>query len=396
MADKTVLITGATGFVGSRLVERLALGTGYKVKAMVHRFSGPGLARLARLPVELVLADLLDLDALGEAAKNCEFIVHCAYGSKGSAKLREEITISGTENVLKTAQQAGVRKVIYLSSAAVHGRNPKSPIVDETTPFGNDDDVYSVSKTEAEKLVWRYHREYDLPVVVFRPTLIYGPYGDTWSARIVKEIQTGAILVNGGKGIANFIYVDNLIDAILLAMEKDSGDGEAFILTDDEQLNWQDVYQRYAEMMNTYPPFQSMSVEEIKTMRKNGRPSTFNQWFIMPGQIASEVARHSFGPPEIRRKIRQIPWMKFVLKLVPKQFKERIKGKNENRGPVLAGKATANQIQLPGQEMVELYASQAHFSNQKVKQVLGYTQRITFAEATELIHAWLQYQRLIP
>lgn len=396
MADKTVLVTGAAGFVGSRLVERLVLGTDYKVKAMIRRFSGPGLARLARLPVGLVLADLLDLDALTKPAKDCDLIVHCAYGSSGDSEQRKKVTISGTENVLKAALQAEVQKVIYLSSAAVHGRNPESLVVDESAPFGNDRDVYSVSKIEAEKIVWRYHREHDLPVVVFRPTLIYGPYGSTWTVRIVKEIQAGAILVNGGNGIANFIYVDNLIDAVLLAMDKGAGDGEAFILVDDERLTWQDVYQRYAEMMSAYPPFQSMSAEEIEAMRKTGQPSAFNQWVVMPWQIALEVARYAFRPPEIRRTIRQIPWIKFVTKLVPGRIKDLVKGENKSRATTLACATRLNQIRLPTKDMVELYASQSRFSNEKIKRILGYTQRITFDEATELIRSWLRYQRLIP
>jgi len=286
MNDKKVLVTGAAGFVGSRLVERVALGTDYKVKAMIRQFSGPGLARLARLPVEVVLADLLDVNALIEAAKDCDFIVHCAYGNSGSSKQRKEATISGTENILRAALRGHVQKVIHLSSATVHGRNPKSSVVDESAPFANDGDAYSASKIEAEKIVWRYHQEHGLPVVVFRPALVYGPYSKTWTVGIVKEIQIGAILVNGGNGAANLIYVDNLIDAILLAMDKASGDGEAFLLVDDEQLTWRDVYQCYAEMMGAYPPLQSMTVEEIEAMRKAGQPSTFNEWIVVPWQIA--------------------------------------------------------------------------------------------------------------
>jgi nucleoside-diphosphate-sugar epimerase len=396
MGNETVLITGATGFVGSRLVERLVLGTDYKVKAMVRRFSGAGLARLARLPVELVLADLLDLDALTEAAKNCDIIVHCAYGNSGDAEQRKEVTISGTENVLKAALQAKVWKVIYLSSSAVHGRDPKSPVVDESAPFGDDGDVYSVSKIEAEKIVWRYHQEHGLPVVVFRPTLIYGPYGRVWTVRIVREIQSGAILVNGGSGAANLIYIDNLVDAILLAMRKNLGDGEAFILVDDERLTWQDVYQRYAEMMSAYPPLQSMSAKEIEVMRKTGQPSVFNQWIVVPWRVALELVQYTFRPPEMRRKIGQIPWVRFITKLVPRQIKNRLRGEGKSRESALAGATQPGHIQLPPKDMVELYASQSRFSNEKVKRILGYAQRIPFDEAIDLTRSWLQYQRLIP
>lgn len=394
--NKTVLITGATGFVGSRLVERLVLGTDYQVKAMVRRFTGPGLARLSRLPVELVLADLLDPEALAKAAKNCDVVIHCAYGSSGNSEQRKQITISGAENVLQAALQARVQKVIYLSSAAVHGRSPQGPVVEEASPFGKDSDVYSVSKIEAEKVVWRYHQEHGLPVVVFRPTLIYGPYGGAWTVRIAKEVQSGVILVNDGQGAANLIYVDNLIDAILRAMEQDSGDGQAFILTDDEQLTWQDVYRRYADMVDAPPPFQSMPAQEIEALRRAGQRSVFNQWFIMPWQIALKAIRRALRPREIRREIERIPWMPFVSRLIPRRIKDLLKGEGKSHTVMSVAKTDSSQVPLPGKDMVELYASRARFSNDKVKRVLGHTQRITFDEAMELIYSWLQYQRVIP
>lgn len=395
MNDRKVLVTGAAGFVGSRLVERLTLGTDYKVKAMIRQFSGPGLARLARLPVELVLADLLDVNALTEAAQGCELIVHCAYGNSGSSKQRKEVTISGTENILKAALRGHARKVIYLSSAAVHGRNPKSPVVDESAPFGKDGDAYSVSKIEAEKIVWRYHQEHGLPVVVFRPALIYGPYSKTWTVGIVKEIQTGAILVNGGNGAANLIYVDNLIDAILLAMDKASGDGEAFLLVDDEQLTWKDVYQCYAEMIESHPPLQSMTLEEIEAMRKASQPSTFNKWVVVPWQITLEMGRYVLQTPEIASRFRGIPWVKFGSRFVPRRIKDLVKG-DKSRAITFDSAIRPNRPQLPPKDMVELYASPTRFSNEKAKRILGHTQRITFDEAIELTHSWLRYQRLIP
>jgi len=395
MSDKTVLITGATGFVGNRLVERLVLGSDYKTRAMVRRFSGPGLARLARLPTQLVLGDILDPNSLTEAAKGCDVVVHCAYGNSGSGSQRRESTVSGTENVLKAALQAGVRKVIYLSSSAVHGRDPKIPLVDEAAPFKNDRDVYSESKIEAEKLVWRYHREHGLPVVVFRPTLIYGPYGRTWTVRIVKEIQSGAILTNGGSGAANLVYVDNLVDAILLGMEKDAGDGEAFILVDDEQLTWQDVYKNYAEMLDAHPPLHDMSAEEIEAMHKAAEPGVLKQWIVAPLLLVPEMMGYSLRSPEMRGKMRRMPWAKFLARLVPRNVKDWVKGESKSQGQARGDGTPSSQMRLPSPEMIELYASQSRFTNEKVKRVLDYTQRISFAEAMNLTRSWLQYQRLI-
>ena len=165
MTDKNILITGATGFLGNRLAERLALGTDYSVTAMVHKFSGPGLARLARLPINLIQADLLNEESLSKAAENCHIIVHLAYGTAGDEAVKREITVSGTENILKVALKKKVRKVIHFSTAAVHGLNPKGSVIDESAPFNPGEEIYRSSKAQAEKLVWHFHKEHGLPVL---------------------------------------------------------------------------------------------------------------------------------------------------------------------------------------------------------------------------------------
>jgi dTDP-4-dehydrorhamnose reductase len=241
------------------------------------------------------------------AAENCDIIVHLAYGTSGDEDTKKEITVLGTENILKAALKKGVRKVICFSTAAVYGLNPKSPVVDESTPFEPSHEVYRASKIEAEGIMWRYHKEHGLPVVVFRPPLIYGPHGVYWTARIVKEIQKGAILVNGGGGAANLVYVDNLIDAILLAMETDAGDGEAFNVVDDDRLTWHDVYHAYAGMVDSHPPLRNMSVEEIEDMRKGDEPNDLKSWLITPLLLVPEMVRTSLQSPEIRHKIMQVP-----------------------------------------------------------------------------------------
>jgi nucleoside-diphosphate-sugar epimerase len=397
MGDRTVLVTGATGFVGGRLIERLVLGTDYCVTAMVRRFSGAGLARLARMPVKLVQADLLDVDSVTRAAQNCNLVIHCAYGNSGYEDQRRDTTVIGTENVLKAARQAGVRKVIHLSTATVHGRAPGLPVVDEATPFVNAGDVYGASKIEAEKIVWRYHRDHGLPVVVLRPGLVYGPYGRMWATRIVKDIQSGATLVNGGSGIANLIYIDNLVDAILLSMDKDDGNGHAFLLADDDYPTWRQVYHRYAGLMESHPPLRDMTVDEIEKARHAGQPGALRKWVVTPALMFPTMVRVSLRSPEIESMIQETPWLRFVAKRLPRQTKDRIKG--ERKGRQIASSpngASANSAQLPSQDMVELYASQSRFSNEKVKKILGHRQRIAFDEAIDLTGAWLRYQRLIP
>ena len=396
MTNKSVLITGATGFTGNRLAERLALGSGYNVTAAVHRFSGPGIARLARLPVKLALVDVLDIKSLESAAENCDFIVHLAYGTSGDEDTKRRITVSGTENILKVALKKNLSKVVHLSTAAVHGIDPKIPVVGETAPFEHSHDVYRKSKIEAEKIVWQYHQKHGIPVVVFRPPIIYGPYGTYWTARIVQEIQAGAILVNGGSGAANLIYIDNLIDAVLLALYKDSGDGEAFLVVDDEVLTWREVYKAYASLIDSHPPIRYMSEEEIEAVRKGDQPNDLKSWLVSPLLLLPEMVRTSLRSSEMRSKMMRVPWLRFVKNRLPRHALDNMKHGGNSDENISLENAQALRTILPSTDLVKLYSSQARFSNDKIKRILGYKQRITFPKALDLINAWFQYQRLLP
>jgi nucleoside-diphosphate-sugar epimerase len=396
MTRSNILITGATGFVGNRLAERLALGTDCRVTAMVHRFSSPGLARLARLPINLIRADLLDEESLLTAADHCDIIVHLAYGTSGDETMKRRITVSGTENILKVALKKKVRKVIHFSTAAVHGLDPKGSVIHESAPLNPGKEIYRSSKAEAEKIVWQFHKDHGLPVVILRPPIIYGPYGVYWTARIVKEIQDGAVLVNGGGGAANLIYVDNLIDAVLLAIENDAADGEAFNAVDDDHMTWGRVYGAYAKMINSHPPMLSMSVKEIDDARKGDFPNDLGSWVVKPFLLLPQAVKTALRSPDMRSKIMEIPWLRFVKDRMPRPTLNKMKyGENGNK-PVAAEIPRPVKKAIPNQDLVALYSSQARFSNEKIKKVLGYEQRISFNEALELIEPWLRYQRIIP
>jgi len=387
----TILITGATGFVGTRLAERLILSGHAHIKALVHRLSSPGLARLARLPVELIHGDVLDLSSLLKATENCDVIVHCAYGGR-------RVTVKGTENVLKAAMENKVSKIIHFSTSVVHGRNPGTNLADESSPFKNDGDVYNKSKIEAEKIVWRYHQKYGLPVVVFRPTCIYGPYGRMWTIRPIEEIKTGAItLVNGGKGAANIVYIDNLIDAIFLAIEKEDAIGEAFIINDDEHLTWADFYQAYANMFSKHPPLREASLHWIDSINKMKGRNTLRKSILFPLDISKAIVRS----PEVLEEVKKVAWLRFIAGKLPERIKDKAKewikvnkeinssSKEELEGPA------SESSQIPSKDLIKLYVSNTRFSNTKLKQVLGWEQRIKFEDAMKLTREWLKYQRLI-
>jgi nucleoside-diphosphate-sugar epimerase len=244
----SVLVTGASGFIGGRLSERLATEEGVRVRALVRN---PKRAeRLLKFQAEIVKGDLLDLSSLRKAVDGCDLVFHCAAFVRETGDRNEFIrtNIKGTENILKVSSEAGVKKFIHFSSVAVYGLNPPDG-TDETTPYQICGNLYCDTKIAAEKAVWAAHQEAKLPVVVIRPANVYGPYSNPWTIRPVKLVNSGQmILINQGTGLCNCVYIDNLIDATLAATKRDQSVGQAYVISDGIGVTWKKFFGYYAQM----------------------------------------------------------------------------------------------------------------------------------------------------
>jgi len=245
----SALVTGASGFIGGRLAERLATEEGLRVRAMVR--NAKRAERLRNLPLEIVKADLLDLPSLREAVDGCDLVFHCAAVVRETGDRNEffRINVKGTENILKVSSDTGVKKFIHFSSVAVYGMNPPDR-TDETTPYQPCGNLYCDTKIAAEKAVWAAHQEARLPVVLIRPANVYGPNSNPWTIRPIKLVNSGQMmLVNGGTGICNYVYIDNLLDATLAATKRDESVGQVYLISDGIAVMWKEFFGYYAQMV---------------------------------------------------------------------------------------------------------------------------------------------------
>ncbi len=245
----SALVTGASGFIGGRLAERLATEEGMRVRGMVRNVTKA--ERLRELSIEIVKGDLLDLSSLSEAVDGCDIVFHCASPVRMNKERNEFYRTfdKGTENIIEVSSHQPVKKFIHFSSVAVYGMDlPK--YVDETAPFLPCRSDYCNIKRSAEKVVWAAHHEAGLPVVVIRPGNVYGPHSNTWTIRPIKQISSGQmILINGGTGLCNYVYIDNLLDATLVAAKYDRAIGQVYQITDGIPVPWKEFYGYYARMI---------------------------------------------------------------------------------------------------------------------------------------------------
>src|SRR5581483_264428 len=159
------------------------------------------------------------------AMTGCDYVFHCAYGNAGFVSDRTAINIEGTQIVMDAAARLSPRRVVYLSTAAVYGSPPDGPF-DESAPRAPaKGDFYAESKTEAERRAMQAAAR-GVPVTVIQPTVVYGPFSTIWTTLPLNNLKRHReILIDGGIGSCNSVYIDDLVTAMLLASVTDAACG---------------------------------------------------------------------------------------------------------------------------------------------------------------------------
>lgn len=242
------LVTGGTGFTGKALVKRL-LDLGHHVTALDYR-EGHKTDELRSWGAEVVIGSVTDRDVVGRSTDGAEVVFHLAAAFRELDVPRshyDAVNVEGTRNCLDAAVKAGVRRFVYCSTCGVHG-NVDDPPAGEDAPI-QPADYYQRTKYEAEPIVLEYHRN-GLPSVVLRPAAIYGPGDPERFSMIFKRVAKGVFPMFGnGKTLYHPLYVDNLVDAFLLAAEDGKGDGEAYLIADEDYVEIEDLVRRVARAM---------------------------------------------------------------------------------------------------------------------------------------------------
>ena len=250
----TTLVTGATGFIGRRLVQTLG-ERGRKVRALVRS------ATSANLPnVELAIGDITQPTSLTAAMRGIDTVFHLAarIGDWGPEREFVAINVDGTRNVLRAAAEQGVRRVVVVSSIVVYGDQLTRPgVIDESTPVMPGVGAYARSKVAVEEMI----RANPSPqVTIVRPGNVYGPGSALWVDELVQLLRRGvAMWLGDGNGDASLAYVDNVIDVMIRADENEVAAGRIYNALDGHGVTWREYLTFLAEAAGAKPPRKSIS-----------------------------------------------------------------------------------------------------------------------------------------
>jgi len=304
-AEERVLVSGATGFIGGHLCRALR----ERGAAVVALTRDPRRASaLETLGCELRRADLCTPSTLQGAAVGCTLVVHAAawVGSKADLHAIHATNVEGTGNLLAIARDARVRRFVHISSCAVYGSLQRMGIT-EDTPTRMTGRPYHDSKVEAEALVLAASSGPGPASVIARPSQVYGLDSPHFTLRPVEALRAGKlVLIDRGRHMCKPIYIDDLVEALLLCAIVPGIEGQSFNLSQGDPVPWREFFGAYADMLGT-PKIPSLPyplalagaalLELFGALR--GRPTTIDRDVIRSmrsdNSFANDRARRTLG-----------------------------------------------------------------------------------------------------
>jgi nucleoside-diphosphate-sugar epimerase len=250
----SAFVTGGSGFIGGRLIERLR-ADGHSVRALAR--SDAAADKVRARGAEPVSGDLSTPDAIRDGAEGCEFTFHAA-ATLGDWGKREDFirgNVDGTRNVLASSAAAGVRRFVHVGTEAALLAGKPLVNVDETAPLRPDSPaLYSSTKAMAEQLVLDANRDGEFETVVVRPRFVWGRGDTTLLPTMVELVRSGRFAwVGGGKHLTSITHVDNTVEGLVLgAMEGDPGN--AYFVTDGDPVVFREFVSELLQTQGVEPP----------------------------------------------------------------------------------------------------------------------------------------------
>jgi dihydroflavonol-4-reductase len=294
-----IFITGATGFIGKQVLEQLK-NTNHELFCLVRK-TNPAIERLRSSGVKVIVGDVRDKASLLQGMKGCDWVINLAniYTFwEPDKSVYKTTNVDGTRNVLESALETRVSKVVHISSVVTYGKPAEIPFKEDSKPGPERFSVYAHTKHEGDQIAWDLYKNKGLPLVVVYPCAVLGP-GDpkasgAYVSGLVKKTMPATVFKNS---ILTWVHVKDVAEGIIKAAEKTNNIGERYIIG-KYQISLKDFNKLISEisgvslpllsmpaflaMSGAYmltgisnlikkPPIWGMSVNQMKTMKEGFR-----------------------------------------------------------------------------------------------------------------------------
>ena len=243
LSGQQVLVTGATGFLGGTLALKLA-DQGARVRALVR---SPKKAQYLRSDIEVAHGDITDAEAVSRAVDGCSVVYHVA-AAFDDVKTQLAVNLNGTRNIATAAGEAGVKRLVHVSTIAVYGNNYTVDVT-EDMPLAPGAFPYAVTKAQAETIVREVCARYGMSYTIIRPGMIYGPRSAMWTKLMFELARRNPTpWLGDGHGSMYPIYIDDVVDLLFLCGDHPAAANQAFNATPDPSPTWREYIQKLSRL----------------------------------------------------------------------------------------------------------------------------------------------------
>lgn len=362
---KKILITGAAGFVGSRLVEILKEQHNAEVNILIRNISSA--ARISRYKLNYFQGNICDETVMDVAMKDCDTVVHCAHDFSS-----DEINLQAADLIANLCIKHKIKRLVYISTSAVHFCESDKFIDENSTK--NLSWSYSVNKLQVEEKLLEHNLSQQLPVIILRPSIIYGPFAGVWTNGFVKDmLESRVVLPFNGKRICNAVYIDDVVQAIIKAIQApQEKTGQAYLVSGSDRVTWHDFFSEH----KNYPGVQSMVLWNDEQSLK---------WYeqLKDSQVT-----------EVKPSLLKDPITYLKSKYIYKIYKQLLKNKFIKNKLLSTKSKIPRPLKYPSAESFETLGCATQIDIRKIQTDLNYKPEYNFSDGMRKTKVYLAWYNL--